>query len=360
MLRENEFLKDIIGEDRQFVLSSHLMPDMDSTTSLLVAKEILKLFNPDVETEIVYERSEQSRVKRLVELITGGNYGYTNLDRIDNKEDKVLFLLDVSDPKRFYIPAEHFKEFKRVIIIDHHTLKIEGKELYEQYEIDKDKLKSYIKVDEISTGCVLGELICPKDNSIEFCRELDESSSTFLRLIYAGLMSDSKGFELSSSVSNFIKGTIESIHPEVTEHLRDIYFSNDPKQEYLLQLTVNSKTDIYEKDLSFLSINRNIIEATGTELDFEFFKETFMREMGKSLLNIVVFRYPFIDSKDKQPKYKCSVLSKEYDTRVITEPMGGGGHAERGSFIIQQPTPQEEILERVKALIQSKTLDFGE
>ena len=309
-----DFVK--LYRDKKIIICGHESPDADSTSSQFALQFLLqKLGMPNVYC-VKQKKYQENLQPLLTELPT--------IDIEDIDKNSLLICVDCSALRRISKDVSNVIS-KVVLQIDHHA----SNENYAEINLVEEYASATA---EIISSIFLDLKITP--------------SLPIARLLYAGIISDSRSFSLpmitekTFDIAKWLLGCgVE------TSHIHNLVFNSEPIEKINLikalydriELFSNGKICvgvIFSKDIK--KINANDVDKTGL--------------LEKLLLiKNVEIALTIVEMKNYL-KVNIRSLSMNYNLNEIAEFYGGGGHFEASAFIVKNKSIKDLKTELIKDL----------
>ncbi len=297
---EKDFSKvsNIINENNNFLIISHIFPDGDSLGSQVALHELLLKLNKNsymiCNDEIPYQYKFLPSIGQIKR----------NIQDLEKKDNFICFCLDSADKKRMGIEFEEIKNVSKLIInIDHHMKNT----LYGSINI-VDSKKS-------ATAEMIYELIKENFGSC-FCQRIAIG-------IYTGILTDTGRFQYENTTSNVHKIISHLLQYGIfpSDVFSNIY-ENDPINRFkLLELVFKRINFLKEKKL----IYSYILQKDFKKLNLPFSAQDGIIEILRSVSGVkVAALIKQIENND----FKISLRTSDNKVNVakIAAKFGGGGH----------------------------------
>jgi len=310
---------DLIENNDNFVITSHVNPDGDSIGSQLALLYFLRELGKNA-TAISY--SETPVNYRFLDKNIIEKYSSESHDRVIAEAD-VIFILDTNDYSRVRAMASKVKESKaKKVCIDHH--------------LGGDSSFDYVYADDesASTGEMLFKIITHGPWGKHITKEVAEA-------LYTAIMTDTGSFRFPRTDSETHK-----IAAELIEHGADpvyiyeeVYDKSSIGRLRLLSIFLNNVVEKLDGRLAYSIIRQSDFDRTGTGVfDSEGFSHHLM-SVGSVQIGLI-----FTEGKRG---IKVSFRSKgNISVNEYAKEFGGGGHQNAaGAFF--EGGKMEEVIKKV-------------
>ncbi|MBI4651476.1 bifunctional oligoribonuclease/PAP phosphatase NrnA [Candidatus Desantisbacteria bacterium] len=317
-----EIAQFIINNDN-FIISSHINPDGDSTGSQLAMFLILKKLNKKVEI------LDADPIPNIYKFLPSSEIPKTVLNK--EFDFNAAIILDCGDIKRAGELPINFDKIKTIINIDHHI----SNKFYGQL--------NYVDSEASSTGELIFRLIkelkVSIDNDIGTC-------------LYTAIMSDTGGYKFENTTHGAFSTVAElvsyGIRPDKLS--KKIYENYTLNTMHLLGLALQTLSLKAGGKISYMFVTLKMMENTSTKAEHT---EGFVNH-ARSISGVeagLFFR------ETENGTIKVSMRSKEYiDTNKIAALWNGGGHARASGCEIKGDlnTVIEKVTKKVEEEIDKR------
>lgn len=313
-------LVDLINDSSNVFIMGHKNPDTDCLGAAIGINSAVKLLNKPC--AIIVE-GKSTAVKGMLERFYEepgyeGTFVSSDTCRTALNEDSLLIIVDVHN-KGYVQDFELVKEFKRVVIIDHHrrlTDAIEGAVL------------SYIETYASSTSELVTEML-------QYMIENPKIKPIEAEALLAGICVDTKNFYFKTGVRTF----------EAASFLRRLGADTiDIKKMFAENL------DTYLKKAEIIK-SAKVVNGIATAICPPEIEDTVLAaQAADELLNITGIQASFVIVKIDDEVYISGRSLGDVNVQVILETLGGGGHMTMaGAKMVSQTS--EEVLEKLQDAI---------
>lgn len=294
-----ENIVNLIKNNQNFVITSHVNPDGDSIGS---------------ELALYYYLRNSGKIVRVINYSqTPANYKFLDKDIIEfydaGKHDKVMqdaeviFILDTNDYSRVKTMAVQIKKSKaKKVCIDHHLgFSRNGFDYY------------YSDTDSPSTGEILYKILM-HDGAEKIDKDIADA-------LYTAVMTDTGSFRFprTDSETHMITANLIEKGADPVSIYDEVYDKSSFGRLKLLSIFLNNSILINDGKLIYSIIHRSDFERTGTN---EFDTEGFSHQ----LLSLGTVQIGIIFTEGKKG-IKVSFRSKgDIFVNELAKKFGGGGH----------------------------------
>jgi len=300
---------DLIRNNRNFVITSHVNPDGDSIGSELALYKYLKNLHKNA--------------KIINHSLTPENYVFLDTEKIIEKFDEnkhkqfiydseVIFILDTNEYSRLRSLEDHVKNSTaKKVCIDHHL------------GTNPNGFDYYISdIESPATGEILFKLFMLNgNNSID---------TDMARSLYTAIMTDTGSFRFPRTDSETHKITAKLIEYGVdpVEIYNEVYDKSKVGKLKLLARFLESVKLVYDNKLAYAHIYVRDFEATNTNVfDTEGFSHHLM-SIDSVQISVIL--------TEVKTGIKLSFRSKgEVYVNELAKQFGGGGHKNAAGAFIQ-------------------------
>lgn len=289
-------LVDLINESSNVFVMGHKNPDTDCLGAAIGINSAVKLLNKPC--SIILE-GKTSAVKSMLEKFQNDpDYAYTFVDveacRQNLKEDSLLIIVDVHN-KGYVQDAELVKEFKKIVIIDHHrrlTDAIEG------------ALLTYIETYASSTSELVTEML-------PYMVENPRIKHIEAEALLAGICVDTKNFYFKTGVRTFeAAGFLRKLGADTID-IKKMFAEN--LDTYLKKAEIIKSAEV---------VNGIAIATCPPEIE----DTVLAAQAADELLNITGIQASFVFVKIDDEVFISGRSLSDVNVQVILESLGGGGH----------------------------------
>ena len=284
--RLKKYIFKEIKEHETIVIARHVGPDPDAVASQTALKESILATFP--EKKVYAVGKSVSRFKYLGEL-----------DKINEDEltNPLLIVLDLPNISR--LDGVDFSKYSDVIKIDHHPFE------------DKMGNLEWIDVKSSSACQLVAELIM--DTKLELTKKTAEN-------LYAGIVSDSERFSLSTNAKTF--NVVSRLLAESDIDIISIYNNlyTRPFAEIRFQGYIATHLNVTENNFAYLKISKEAIAEYGVDMgtasnlvnNFNYIKE--------------IIAWALVVYDEKNEIFKVNIRSRGPVINKIAQKYNGGGH----------------------------------
>lgn len=309
-------LQTYINNADKFVITTHINPDGDAITSVLLFAVILNHLQK--EYRIVLEDTVPDKFDFLC--------GVDNIEHFDSTSltgYEYLAILDASDLGRIGKLNEQISDTTKVINIDHHTSNVFFGDM------------NLIESDKSSTVEIVYRIFS------SFNIELTKDIAT---LIYTGIMCDTGRFLFPNTNSNSFKVAARMITAGAEPHEigKNVYYRVSPDSMHLLSKALSTLDFHFNNRVSSIYLTQDTSKNNG-KIDTEGFVD-YLMTIDRTEVQLF-FR------EVKKNVFKLSLRSRSYvDVNEIAKHFDGGGHLRASGCRIQGEI--EEVKSRVLEVIK--------
>jgi len=310
-------IKNLLKEENNFLITSHIRPDGDAIGSQLALAYLLKRLRKKV--TII----NQDKIPQHFAFLPDSHLISTNLET--KKIFDVAIILDCSEWERIGKVKEIVQSSKIIINIDHHL---------NSYGLGRFNLLN-------SQASSVGEMIFQIAKEIPV--ELDQALAT---LLYTAILTDTGSFRFSNSNSF----THQIVSELLTHNLNSskiynlIYENNPPGMINLLALCLSTLTLFCYKKVALVSLT----EETRKESKAEHIETEMVTNL---LLSIASVEVAIFIREIKDNMLRINFRSKDkVDVNKLARLFGGGGHKQAAGCTLygQIDLVQKNIIKEIK------------
>lgn len=285
---------DIIKENDNFLIISHIKPDGDSIGSILALSRFLKVEGKDVRMaiadnipdEFYFLLKRDERIENLLNI---------------NEVFSVLFILDCGELALTGREQDVLKLGKKVIVIDHHLTN-----------------KGYGDINLIDTGSVATcEIIFKLLSGYRLNKDIAEA-------LLVGILTDTAFFVNSSVNNNTFKIVEELLNYgiEYSSFIEKVYYNKDLSSLKALGLALKNVKSAENNKIVWSEISYDELVASGFD-----YKVFWRSGIFKNLISVREAVYSFF-LIEKEPniimaEFRCK---RGYNVAEVASLFGGGGH----------------------------------
>ncbi len=296
-------IANVIEQNDNFVIISHINPDGDSVGSQLALYGILKkLLNKKV---YIIDADPIPHIYEFLPFSSAKKTKYSKKILFD-----IVIVLDCGDLKRAGKLPINIESAKTIINIDHHISNINFGHL------------NYVDYTASSTGELIFRLLkklkLSPDKDIAMC-------------LYSAIMTDTGGYKYENTTSGAFSSAAElvncGIYPE--KIAKKIYENNALCSMHLLGIALQTLTLKANGKISYMFVTQKMMQSTSAKGEHTEGFVNYTRTVEG--VEIGIF---FREAEDGF--IKVSMRSKEFaDTNKITGFFGGGGHKRASGCVIK-------------------------
>jgi phosphoesterase RecJ-like protein len=310
-------IKSVIEKNKRFLISTHVNPDGDSISSVLLFSSILRQFGKDHCILIDDPIPKKFDFLPGVELIR----------RMDQFKcpfsPDVAVILDASTLKRTGNIQNLIQRNHEIIHIDHHP--------------ESECLGEY------------GILDCEESSTVELVYYLYSFcdlpiTPDIATLVYSGILCDTGRFTFPNTTHRSLEICAEMVRKGASPGTiaERIYFRNSPQSLLSLSEALSTLEFHYGGMVSCMHLNQNG-EGTGDKTDTEGFIDFLLTVEGTEV--------EFFMLKLKPNFFKISFRSKSYvDVNEVAKRFGGGGHKRASGCYIEGE--EEQVKHRILEVLE--------
>jgi bifunctional oligoribonuclease and PAP phosphatase NrnA len=320
---------DLIDNNQNFVITSHVNPDGDSIGSEIALYNYLKNLKKTVRI-INYSETPQNYIFLDKNCIIE-NYSENNHNQVLQNSD-VIFILDTNEYARLRTMAEEIRKSKaKKVCIDHHL-----GETNSQFDY------SAIDVESPSTGEILYKLFTYNGNN-SITQEIAVP-------LYAAIMTDTGSFRFprTDSETHRIAAVLLECGADPVTIYKEVYEKSKIGRLKLLSRFLNNIKLAYDDKVIYAPITLKEFEETGTNvLDTEGFSHH-MLSLDSAQMGII-----FTETKKG---VKISFRSRgNVNVNEFAKEFGGGGHQNAAGAWMNGAKMEEvigEVISKAKKFIK--------
>lgn len=283
---------DIIKQNKNFAIVSHILPDGDAIGSTL------GLYNFLVETGKEVDAFNPDKLPSKFDFLPG----FSDIkDKFISKHYDCVFVLDCSDKDRLGHLVEILNMANVVINIDHHI----SNDLFADI--------NYVDTNAGAVGEIIYNLI--RINGFEI-------SHNTAMCLYTSIVTDTGGFKYSNTTSMTLNIAGDLINTGIDfPEINRILFDTLTAQQVKLLSKVTSTLELYkDNEIAVLHVTKDMMEECGADENDASDMVNYARDIDTVEVGV------FIKEAEKG-KYRVSLRSKKkIDVRIIAEKFNGGGH----------------------------------
>lgn len=313
-------LVDLINGSSGVYIMGHRNPDTDCLGAAVGINSAVKLLNKPC---FILSDNKSSAVKGILDKIMKepsyeGTFVNAETCRESLNEDSLLIIVDVHN-KGYVQDFELVKEFKKVVIIDHHrrlTDAIEG------------ALLSYIETYASSTSELVAEML-------QYMVENPKIKPIEAEALLAGICVDTKNFYFKTGVRTFeAAGFLRRLGADTID-IKKMFAENLDTYVKKAEIIKSAKV----KDGIAIAICPPEIQDT-----------VLAAQAADELLNITGIQASFVLVKIENEVFISGRSLGDVNVQVILETLGGGGHMTMAGAKISEK-PLEEAIESLRNAI---------
>ncbi|KJR43963.1 exopolyphosphatase-like protein [Candidatus Magnetoovum chiemensis] len=279
---------DLLKEENNFCLATHIFPDGDTLGAALALAEALEIMGKDV---IAYNKD---KIPTMFDFMPRVNTIKTTIDF--NTKEAVLIILDCNSPDRANVDKY---TFKTTAVIDHHLTNSNYGDI------------QWISSSTPSTGMMVYYII----KSLGINLTIDMAVN-----IYTTLAVDTGTFRYSNTTAESLKVASELVSIGVRpSFISDYLYNNWREPKFLLLKNMLSKMEI-QNNIAINTVTLEMFNQTGANKDDT---ESFVNFpiMVETIKVSALFR------EIEKNSWKISLRSRgSFNVAEIAEKLGGGGH----------------------------------
>jgi c-di-AMP phosphodiesterase-like protein len=313
-------LVDLINGSSNVFIMGHKNPDTDCIGAAIGINSAVKLLNKSC--SILLDNKNSASKSIVDKIMEDPAYENTFINsetcRQNLKEDSLLIIVDVHN-KGYVQDYELVKEFKKIVIIDHHrrlTDAIEG------------ALLSYIETYASSTSELVTEML-------QYMIENPKIKPIEAEALLAGICVDTKNFYFKTGVRTFeAAGFLRRLGADTIDIKK--LFAED-LDTYVKKAEIIKSAEV--KDGTAIAICPPEIEDT-----------VLAAQAADELLNITGIQASFVLVKIENEIFISGRSMGDVNVQIILETLGGGGHMSMAGAKLSDIT-LEEAVDTVKKAI---------
>ena len=301
MTTDREQIIDLIKQNKQFYLFSHMLPDGDSIGSLLAMGEALTLMGKEI------GMFTPGHIPFKYSFLNGSELvGHT---AIEGKSDWVSIVLDSSDADRLSIFKEAALISNVLVNIDHHVTN--------QYY----GTLNLVDPEASATGEIVYTLI--RDLGLELTKTMAES-------LYVAISTDTGSFKYDNTTPYTHEVVADLLRHELSPGtLSQRIFDERPRSFYILLKEALSSLEFYQGgDIAIMTLSRDLRERSGATTDDLDGIVNYTRNIEGVELGILFY----VDSAEE---VKVGFRSKTLDVSELAGRLNGGGHVRAAGCRLQ-------------------------
>ncbi len=288
MLKLDEILKGV----KRAGIAGHVRPDGDCTGSCLALYQYLRMYYPEVSTDVYLEEIPNS-----FHMLTGADEIRHELPE-DTGYD-VFFALDCGDTKRLGFAGTLFEQAKKTVCIDHHVSNLAFADV------------NQIVPDASSTSELIYDLL-----------EKERITKEIAEALYLGIVHDTGVFQYSCTKPSTMEAAAELLRKGIDgpKIIEKTFYEKTYAQNQVLGKALLESICLMDGKVIFSYITKKSMNFFGVKAkDLEGIVSQLRVTTG---VEAAIFLYEL-----ESGEFKVSLRSKEkVDVSKVAQYFGGGGH----------------------------------
>lgn len=288
MLKLDEILKGV----KRAGIAGHVRPDGDCTGSCLALYQYLRMYYPEVSTDVYLEEIPNS-----FHMLTGADEIRHELPE-DTGYD-VFFALDCGDTKRLGFAGTLFEQAKKTVCIDHHVSNLAFADV------------NQIVPDASSTSELIYDLL-----------EKERITKEIAEALYLGIVHDTGVFQYSCTKPSTMETAAELLRKGIDgpKIIEKTFYEKTYAQNQVLGKALLESIRLMDGKVIFSYITKKSMNFFGVKAkDLEGIVSQLRVTTG---VEAAIFLYEL-----ESGEFKVSLRSKEkVDVSKVAQYFGGGGH----------------------------------
>ncbi len=288
MLKLDEILKGV----KRAGIAGHVRPDGDCTGSCLALYQYLRMYYPEVSTDVYLEEIPNS-----FHMLTGADEIRHELPE-DTGYD-VFFALDCGDTKRLGFAGTLFEQAKKTVCIDHHVSNLAFADV------------NQIVPDASSTSELIYDLL-----------EKERITKEIAEALYLGIVHDTGVFQYSCTKPSTMEAAAELLRKGIDgpKIIEKTFYEKTYAQNQVLGKALLESICLMDGKVIFSYITKKSMNFFGVKAkDLEGIISQLRVTTG---VEAAIFLYEL-----ESGEFKVSLRSKEkVDVSKVAQYFGGGGH----------------------------------
>ncbi len=288
MLKLDEILKGV----KRAGIAGHVRPDGDCTGSCLALYQYLRMYYPEVSTDVYLEE-----ILNSFHMLTGADEIRHELPE-DTGYD-VFFALDCGDTKRLGFAGTLFEQAKKTVCIDHHVSNLAFADV------------NQIVPDASSTSELIYDLL-----------EKERITKEIAEALYLGIVHDTGVFQYSCTKPSTMEAAAELLRKGIDgpKIIEKTFYEKTYAQNQVLGKALLESIRLMDGKVIFSYITKKSMNFFGVKAkDLEGIVSQLRVTTG---VEAAIFLYEL-----ESGEFKVSLRSKEkVDVSKVAQYFGGGGH----------------------------------
>ena len=288
MLKLDEILQGV----KRAGIAGHVRPDGDCTGSCLALYQYLRMYYPEVSTDVYLEEIPNS-----FHMLTGADEIRHGLPE-DTGYD-VFFALDCGDTKRLGFAGTLFEQAKKTVCIDHHVSNLAFADV------------NQIVPDASSTSELIYDLL-----------EKERITKEIAEALYLGIVHDTGVFQYSCTKPSTMEAAAELLRKGIDgpKIIEKTFYEKTYAQNQVLGKALLESIRLMDGKVIFSYITKKSMNFFGVKAkDLEGIVSQLRVTTG---VEVAIFLYEL-----ESGEFKVSLRSKEkVDVSKVAQYFGGGGH----------------------------------
>lgn len=288
MLKLDEILQGV----KRAGIAGHVRPDGDCTGSCLALYQYLRMYYPEVSTDVYLEEIPNS-----FHMLTGADEIRHGLPE-DTGYD-VFFALDCGDTKRLGFAGTLFEQAKKTVCIDHHVSNLAFADV------------NQIVPDASSTSELIYDLL-----------EKERITKEIAEALYLGIVHDTGVFQYSCTKPSTMEAAAELLRKGIDGPIiiEKTFYEKTYAQNQVLGKALLESIRLMDGKVIFSYITKKSMNFFGVKAkDLEGIVSQLRVTTG---VEVAIFLYEL-----ESGEFKVSLRSKEkVDVSKVAQYFGGGGH----------------------------------
>lgn len=288
MLKLDEILQGV----KRAGIAGHVRPDGDCTGSCLALYQYLRMYYPEVSTDVYLEEIPNS-----FHMLTGADEIRHELPE-DTGYD-VFFALDCGDTKRLGFAGTLFEQAKKTVCIDHHVSNLAFADV------------NQIVPDASSTSELIYDLL-----------EKERITKEIAEALYLGIVHDTGVFQYSCTKPSTMEAAAELLRKGIDgpKIIEKTFYEKTYAQNQVLGKALLESICLMDGKVIFSYITKKSMNFFGVKAkDLEGIVSQLRVTTG---VEVAIFLYEL-----ESGEFKVSLRSKEkVDVSKVAQYFGGGGH----------------------------------
>lgn len=288
MLKLDEILQGV----KRAGIAGHVRPDGDCTGSCLALYQYLRMYYPEVSTDVYLEEIPNS-----FHMLTGADEIRHGLPE-DTGYD-VFFALDCGDTKRLGFAGTLFEQAKKTVCIDHHVSNLAFADV------------NQIVPDASSTSELIYDLL-----------EKERITKEIAEALYLGIVHDTGVFQYSCTKPSTMEAAAELLRKGIDgpKIIEKTFYEKTYAQNQVLGKALLESICLMDGKVIFSYITKKSMNFFGVKAkDLEGIVSQLRVTTG---VEVAIFLYEL-----ESGEFKVSLRSKEkVDVSKVAQYFGGGGH----------------------------------